>query len=170
MTTIISNLDPDDDPTPPRRPIRRKACQQPMRHDPRHGSGAAQPTTRLPGTDAEHVYTRSPCRIAAPRPSPRLCQRVSATLATVSPHMRSLVYEAYRWLGGRRGRLNDHRRELLSDAIFQVENVLEHRQPEHPQVCRLRDVRNRLYDDLGWNEHQTRAVPSHPSAEATHAA
>jgi hypothetical protein len=166
MTTIIPNLDPNEDPTSPRRPIRRKACPPSMRQDPHHGSGAALPTISLLDVDAMHLCTTSSCRIVAPRPSPRICQRVSATLATVSPHFRSLICKAYRQLGGRRGRLNDHRRALLSEAIFQIENDLEHRQAKHAQVAILRAIRNHLYDDLGWNE--SRQATAH--LETSHAA
>jgi hypothetical protein len=141
-----------------------------MQPDAFHGLQDADPGPIAPDPIPEHPGGTSPCRIAAPRPSPRLCSRVSATLSTISPYMRTLVYEAFRLLGGKRGRLNDHRRELLSDAIFQVENVLEHRQPEHPQVQRLRAARNRLYDDLGWNERPVRLIAPQSSAEAPHAA
>jgi hypothetical protein len=44
-----------------------------------------------------------------------------------------------------------------------MENDLEHRQPTHPQVKALRAARNRLYDDLGWNEYQTRRPSPAPA-------
>lgn len=85
----------------------------------------------------------------------RSCRSVGATLRQLSPHLRHKVVAAYRASGGQRRPLNDRLRTLLSEALFQVENDLEHRQPHHPQVCRLRDARHRLYDDLGWNEYPT---------------
>lgn len=52
--------------------------------------------------------------------------------------------------------LNDERRKALENAIFAVENELEHRSPTHPQVAIMRAVRNVLLDDipahLGGNE------------------
>jgi hypothetical protein len=52
-------------------------------------------------------------------------------------------------------RMTPGRRACLSDAIFEVENRIESRgggQPDHPTVVALRKVRNRVLDDLGWNE------------------
>lgn len=53
--------------------------------------------------------------------------------------------------------LNDERRKILEDAIFAVENDLEHRSgPSHPQVVTMRAIRNVLLDDIpaekGGNE------------------
>lgn len=46
-------------------------------------------------------------------------------------------------------------RERLHDAVFEVENDRESRgsgRPYAEDVARLRDLRNRLMDDLGWND------------------
>ncbi|MFW5698710.1 MAG: hypothetical protein ACOCYN_02545 [Planctomycetota bacterium] len=80
---------------------------------------------------------------------------VRQTLVPLAPAWRRRVRAAYRQMGGEFQPLNPHRRALLAEAIFQVENDLEHRSPAHPQVVALRTVRNRLYDDLGWNEYPT---------------
>jgi hypothetical protein len=51
--------------------------------------------------------------------------------------------------------LNPAKREILHDCIFAVEDRLESRgggQPDHPAVVALRTARNRVLDDLGWNE------------------
>jgi hypothetical protein len=89
---------------------------------------------------------------------------MSATPDLCPRHSR--IWQAYQAIGGRRGRLNDQRRALLSEAIFQIENDLEHRQPTHPTVRTLRAIRNRLYDDLGWNETRPATAPQ----DHTHAA
>lgn len=105
-----------------------------------------------------------------PRPDPRIrpirktCRSAGSALAGVGAHMRRKIRGAYRSLGGTFDYLNDQRRELLSEAIFRIENDLEHRQPGHPQVRRMRDARNRLYGDLGWNEY------AHRHSERSHAA
>jgi hypothetical protein len=93
-------------------------------------------------------------------------QTYARAIRHLSGHMRSRIWQAYHAIGGRRGRLNDHRRALLSEAIFQIENDLEHRQPAHPTVRTLRAIRNRLYDDLGWNEARPATAPQ----DHTHAA
>jgi hypothetical protein len=52
-------------------------------------------------------------------------------------------------------RLNPQRRISLHDAIFLTENDLESQgsgRPDHPTVVALRQVRNRVLDDIGWNE------------------
>lgn len=51
--------------------------------------------------------------------------------------------------------LNDMSREILADCIFEVEDRLESKsggQPDNPVVVSLRDARNRVYDDLRWND------------------
>lgn len=51
--------------------------------------------------------------------------------------------------------MNDGRREMFADAIFAVENEIESRSggmPDHPTVVALNTARNRVYDDLGWND------------------
>lgn len=105
----------------------------------------------------DHPGERRPCR-------PR--QTYASTLRSLSGRMRSRIWRTYHALGGRRGRLNDHRRALLCEAIFHIENDLEHRQPDHPTVRTLRAIRNRLYDDLGWNESR----PATIHQESPHAA
>lgn len=50
--------------------------------------------------------------------------------------------------------VNDSKRELLASSIFEVEDDLEHRLPNHPTVLLLNDARNLLYDDLNWNEYK----------------
>jgi len=92
-------------------------------------------------------------------------QSYASTVRPINCYSRSRVWRGYQALGGRRGRLNGHLRELLSKAIFLVENDLEHHQPNHPTVLLLRTIRNCLYDDLGWNEHL-----ADPCPEAAHAA
>ncbi len=107
----------------------------------------------------------TPTQGAPPDPSPpttrirrvKTTHSVGQTLAPITPAWRRRVRAAYRQMGGAFRPLNDHRRAQLSEAIFQVENDLEHRSPNHPQVVALRTVRNRLSDDLGWNEY-----PSNP--------
>jgi hypothetical protein len=113
------------------------------------GAMPSTPTATTPPRDPP--AERCPCR-------PR--QTYASTLRTISGRMRSRIWRVYTALGGRRGRLNDQRRAILSEAIFQVEDDLMHRQPQHPTVRTLRSIRNRLYDDLGWNEYP----------KATHAA
>ena len=85
---------------------------------------------------------------------------VGASLRGIGPTIRRHIRAAYRHQGGRCRPLNDRLRAQLAEAIFQVENELEHRQPRHPQVRILRTARNRLYDDLGWNEHASRTTHS----------
>lgn len=51
--------------------------------------------------------------------------------------------------------MNDIRREILADCIFEVEDRLESKaggQPDDPVVVSLRNARNRIYDDLRWND------------------
>jgi hypothetical protein len=109
-----------------------------------------------PSTPSDHT-------LAANHPAePRTCrprQTYASTLRSLSGRMRSRIWQAYQALGGTRGRLNDQRRAILSEAIFQIENDLEHRQPDHPTVRTLRAIRNRLYDDLRWNEYPRRRQP-----------
>ena len=81
------------------------------------------------------------------------CLRIESTLATISASLKRQVRARYRAQVDRCSPLNQQRRACLSEALFAVENDLEHRQPRHPQVRVLRAVRNALYDDLGWNEH-----------------
>lgn len=82
-----------------------------------------------------------------------VCRTLSKTLAPINSHYKSQVLKLYRHLTDKVAPLNPKRRFWLAEAIFKVENDLEHRQPKHPQVAAMRMVRNRLYDDLGWNEY-----------------
>jgi hypothetical protein len=117
----------------------------------------ATPSARTTTTD-QPAATR-PCR-------PR--QTYASIMRVLSEHLRGKVWRCYRDLGGKRGRLNDQRRAILAEAIFQIENDLEHRQPTHPTVRTLRAIRNR-YDDLGWNE--SRPTTTHQEhTDATDAA
>jgi hypothetical protein len=51
--------------------------------------------------------------------------------------------------------MNSLKRELVHDSVFDVENGIESKnggQPDHPAVVAMRAMRNRLMDDMGWNE------------------
>lgn len=85
--------------------------------------------------------------------SPRQCLRAVHVFAGVGPHYRKRIYDEFRRRGGQCLYLDDHRRVLLSEAIYAVEDDLEYRRPDDPQVHRMRDARNDLYDDLGWNNY-----------------
>lgn len=98
---------------------------------------------------------RRPCR----------CRTLTKTLTAITPYFKGRVLAFYRSMTDRVAPLNTERRFWLSEAIFQVENDLEHRQPQHPQVQVLRMVRNRLYDDLGLNE----PLPTPRIQESRHA-
>ncbi|MFA9479224.1 hypothetical protein ACERK3_13110 [Phycisphaerales bacterium AB-hyl4] len=53
------------------------------------------------------------------------------------------------------GSMNAAKREMLYDSIFVEENRLESQQggkPDDPLVIQLRAARNRVADDLGWND------------------
>ena len=101
-------------------------------------------------TPPDHRAGRCPCR-------PR--QTYASAVRALSGRMRSRIWQAYQLLGGSRGRLNDQRRATLSEAVFHIENDLEHRQSDHPTVRTLRAIRHRLYDDLGWNAYQPDRCP-----------
>lgn len=57
------------------------------------------------------------------------------------------------------GKIGTANKEILADSVFTVENDAEHRIAERVGAWRdvsvqaMRGVRNRLYDDLGWNEN-----------------
>jgi hypothetical protein len=58
-------------------------------------------------------------------------------------------------------RMNESNREVLAEAIFEVENEFESKgngRPNHPAVTAMRRARNEIYDDLGWNECATNAT------------
>ena len=75
--------------------------------------------------------------------------------ASTAVKVRRLYRDAH---DGKFPALNDKRREVLAECIFTVENEIEHRhanlaKPKKPKAIeRLNDARNRLYDELGWNE------------------
>jgi hypothetical protein len=134
----------------------------PVPHHPDHGIPPSSLDDPDPASDPG--LDESPRPDHRIRPTRKTCRSAGAALAGVGAHMRRKIRGAYRSLGGTFDYLNDQRRELLSEAIFRIENDLEHRQPGHPQVRRMRAARNRLYDDLGWNEY------AHRSQEHVHAA
>jgi hypothetical protein len=80
---------------------------------------------------------------------------VGQTLVSIGPYWRTRIRSVYRHMGAVFKPLNQNRRALLSEAIFAIENNLEHRRGDHPQVVAMRSARNALYDDLGWNRHQS---------------
>ncbi len=117
---------------------------------------------------SEYPLTDSQPRLV-PFSMPRKhCRTVGQTLRPLTPYQRHLVRAAFVALGGTFKHLNDDLRAILSEAIFKVENDLEHRQPKHPQVAAMRTVRNRLYDDLGWNEY-AKTKSTKPSKGISHA-
>ncbi len=89
----------------------------------------------------------------------RTTHRVGSSLQGIGPTFRRRIRMAFGRLGGRCRPLNDDLRARLAEALFQIEDDLEHRQPRHPQVRLLRTARNRLYDDMGWNECPRHATP-----------
>lgn len=63
------------------------------------------------------------------------------------------------------GKIGTAEKAILAESIFEVENEVEHMVGEYPPgaggevtakrrewVRQMRMARNRLYDDLGWNE------------------
>jgi hypothetical protein len=60
--------------------------------------------------------------------------------------------------------MNDANREALAAAVFVVENEAEHKRGgDYPPVESMRAIRNRLYDDLGWNESRAVRLGSMPT-------
>lgn len=57
------------------------------------------------------------------------------------------------------GHLNKEKRILLSEAIFIVENEIEHKSggnhhlSTQKRVDELRNARNIIYDHIGWNDY-----------------
>ena len=102
------------------------------------------------------------------KPSPRRCRDVDATLAPICPSIRLRVSDSFRLLGGKPGRLNDRRRELLADAIFRMEEYFAHRNPGYRQVAVMRAVRRRLHADLGWYDDPI--LPATSGTGGSHAA
>lgn len=81
-----------------------------------------------------------------------------------SSHFRQAIFaEAKKRMSG--AYMNPVNREALAEAVFVVENDLEHRRGrDYPPVAVLRSIRNHLYDDLGWNESaKVMRVASMPS-------
>ncbi len=79
-----------------------------------------------------------------------------------SSHLRGKIRkEAFR-RGFVMGKIGTQNKEFLAEAIFAIENEFESSEdgrPFDPRTVAMRGVRNRLYDDLGFNE-------SHPSLAA----
>ena len=94
---------------------------------------------------------------------PRLSHHPEVLLAGIGEHYRRQIYDAFNRLGGSRGALHDRGRALLAEAIYAVEDDLEYRKPDDPNMRAMRTVRNWLYDDLGWNDYppgrQTTSLP-----------
>ena len=91
------------------------------------------------------------------------CTSVTKSLMGLSVRCRKKVKQAYLASGGAYGYLNEDRRGLLVEAIWSIEEPLEHSINERgglisegalggKQVLALRAARNALYDDLGHNE------------------
>lgn len=89
--------------------------------------------------------------------------------ALKSPKYRAKIRKEAVRRGFRFGRIGDSEKEILQDAIFTVENDLEHQVGEYPPgeegdvtrrrrewVGQMRAARNQVLDDLGWNENATR--------------
>lgn len=61
---------------------------------------------------------------------------------------------------GRFPKLNDARREVLADCIFQIENELSHKHANLDAskkplaIQKMNNARNRIYDEIGWNEER----------------
>ncbi len=85
--------------------------------------------------------------------TPRLCMYPVVILAGIGEHYRARIYAEFRKLGGDKKKLNDRTRHLLSEAIYKVEDDLEYKDSNHPQVKAMRQVRNWLYDDIGVNTY-----------------
>ena len=71
--------------------------------------------------------------------------------------------------GFRMGKIGTDNKMALAEAVFEVEDEFESRgdgQPRHPLVVAMRGVRNRLYDDLGWNEKRGEGAEAGASAVA----
>ncbi len=101
-----------------------------------------------------------PAKLSAPKKA-RLGIRVHPYLRAVSKTARQRVKGLYREAcGGELTWLNDQRRAILAECIFTVENEIEHRhansvKPKKPKsIDQLNEARNRLYDELGWNEER----------------
>jgi hypothetical protein len=87
---------------------------------------------------------------------------LTAVLKGVKPTFKSKVYKVYdRMLENNkisgRNLNNNEKRFILTEAIFEVENELEHNRSEHSTeagnyVKCLRDARNYLYDYMYYSE------------------
>jgi hypothetical protein len=69
---------------------------------------------------------------------------------------RSRLIEKGLWRGGRTmSAVNDDMRQVLERVIFEIVDAFESTdrgRPFHPITIALHDARNRVCDDLGWNE------------------
>jgi hypothetical protein len=73
--------------------------------------------------------------------------------AIPSSCIRTRIRKAARRRGFVMGRIGSANKELLSEAVFEVEDEREHRHGHRDAlVIAMRNVRNALYDALGWNE------------------
>ena len=75
--------------------------------------------------------------------------------AGIRAEMRRLLSQSGEPKPNRLTALTNRRRAVLSEVIFAMENKHEPRRGDRsddPRVAAMRDVRNRVYDDLGWNE------------------
>ncbi len=77
-----------------------------------------------------------------------ITRSLGTTLRAISPTYRARIRALYR----SRVTSKPFDRQLLENCIFEVQNELEHRQHDHPQVAATNATRNLLLDDLGVNE------------------
>lgn len=91
------------------------------------------------------------------------CISVNKTLKAISSTYKKRIKKDYRDRGGSCKRLTEDLRGFLAEAIWSVEEPLEHSINERggliaegaaggKQVLAMRAARNALYDDLGHNE------------------
>jgi hypothetical protein len=127
-------------------------------------SSPQPPVTRYP----DEVISETPVAVPPEKIPRRICspRRVRAVrslrraLSGISSTYRRRIRQRFLGAVGSYRPLNDELRATVADAIFEVENDLEHRQRQHPQVAIMRAARNRLYDDLGWNEYRKARRPA----------
>lgn len=94
---------------------------------------------------------------------------VTAALRPLSTTYRRLVREELVRRGlPTSGPLNPARRKALEDAVFAVQNELEHRSHRHPQVAVMNAARNGLLDEIsvGMDGNETHSRLRWPHVEA----
>lgn len=114
----------------------------------------------LAGAEKQGVPRRRPERSHSGRPETRTDARTSSAtdaLGGVREVHAAKVRATFRELGGRFSTWDDASRLLLVEALFGVENDLEHRQAAMPprerhDVHTLHAARLRLERELGWAE------------------